>query len=68
MSELAKEMGVTKSTIHKAVNEGCMKTLDSCPTDSEDQKARRRHLLTAKMKESRSAKAHALINELRSTS
>ena len=59
MSALAKEMGVAKSTIHKAVHEdlGFM-----------SYRLRRRHLLTAKMKESRSAKAHALINELRSTS
>ena len=59
MGALAKEMGVAKSTIHKAVHEDL---------DLISYKLRRRHLLTEKTKDTRLAKARALLNELKDES
>ncbi len=49
-------MGVARSTIHKAVHEDLQ---------YHSYKLRRRHLLTEKTKETRLAKARALLNELK---
>lgn len=56
MGALAKEMGVARSTIHKAVHEDLQ---------YHSYKLRRRHLLTQRTKETRLAKARSLLNELK---